>query len=612
MIKQVIEEVEAHARTGTVPAVDMVFLLLRVDVAILQKSWFRNALDKVTKRICSRPIELFSKRKRLLCINDLKGARNNTQGRTILVFLSQKIEEIEKSIQTSAKLKLKNCSTEEDVAEPPRKKRRSCHGDTFVSLSKSLVWNRSASFYKREGMQAWDKGTVPYIISSSNFIARSYADRIDQFYRQFVNSRTQPMYVFELGGGHMKLGYLVIRCLLKTYSLDKFPFKFILCDICEDVVVNRSTAKVFEEYVGLGIVDFSCWDCLSTDMTGLKLVSSGEMLELKSISSGLAVLSNYFFDSLPTDVYVWGAADTNPLEILVSEARVSTSRTSTVRHFDSRISNTSLLNYIKSHQLPGRFFSVPVGAVQCIANIKRFLRTIDVPLLWQYGDKVHSSLDDTILRVNKREFLPSLVRHGKNGCISVTIDNEMIGQTILDGMPVKHTSHFGSTDAFQVSVVCNRPFAACKPKVSVSDWEALSQFFCDDCSPGLGEMIEYLEASNYDFLKFEEIMWEMAECIDSASPEDYKKCICTGMLCYRSQYSMSMEASLNACIIFARWLYVLRTPANLMTGVLHDIRNSHGVLDEKQERSMSKLERRVRSDKYIELHSLPSSLLHLK
>ena len=61
--------------------------------------------------------------------------------------------------------------------------------------------------------------------------------------------------------------------------------------------------------------------------------------------------------------------------------------------------------------------------------------------MWLLGDKVHSPSDDSVLRIKQGGFLPSLVRHGQGGCISVTIDNEMIGQVILDGMHQKCIEH---------------------------------------------------------------------------------------------------------------------------------------------------------------------------
>ena len=132
------------------------------------------------------------------------------------------------------------------------------------------------------------------------------------------------------------------------------------------------------------------------------------------------------------------------------------------------------------HQLANNYVSVPVGALCIIQNIKKLLFHQKYRLCGCLGTRyiVHQMIPS--LRIKQDGFLPSLVRHGQGGCISVTIDNEMISQFILDGMHQKCIEHTGQTNAFQVSVASNR-YLPKEDSLSVSDWESLSQYFIEEC-----------------------------------------------------------------------------------------------------------------------------------
>ena len=602
MLKRVLAHAAAAARERT-PPVDILFLLLRTVPTIVHRAWFRRALKKILRRICATSAFVFTRRKRIFCIRDLKDACTE-ENAPHHGWLRDRWQDIEQSLlDTSLKPRL-----EEDLPEPPCKKCRLTSEDVYVPLSQSTIWDQSASFYKRVGMQAWENGTVPYGISSSGVMAGYYADKLDYLYSTFVVDRSQPMYVLELGSGHMKLGYLVLTMLHRRYverersmgsRPSRFPFKFILCDVCEDIVINRSKAECFQRFVRAGFLDFSCWDCLSTSVNSVPLVCSGTMLKLKSVSSGLAVFTNYYFDSLPTDLYMWGDGGSNshPLEIVVSKRNVSAFKKRSVDNLEARVSNPSLRKYIQSHRSPGKYFSVPVGAAQCVHNVKQLLSEGDVPLLWLYGDKVHSPDDDTVLRVRKNEFLPSLVKHGQSGCISVTIDNEMIGQAVLDGMSVQHTEHSGSTDAFQVSLAANRPFPPDGHRLSISDWESLSQYFIELCidSGSTLEILNVLELSHYDFAVFEELQWDLAKKARAETDPTRLACIDAGRKCYENRYLLSKQAEFGACMTFTRWLYVLGASMEALQPLINALLCSdNGPLGAKEKKSIARLQAAVR------------------
>ena len=606
MLKCVTDEIEATATAGRrAPSMGALFLLLRADPSIAQYSWFREALDKILRIACSMGNSIFAVSKRLNCIKDLLLACTQDN-----VGQHKWLNEKRRQIEVSTEFKSGEVRT--TFSEAALKKRRLAHIESFISLSESNVWNRSKQFYMDMGIGAWHSGTVPYGISSSSFMACMYADKIDKFYSascqkscldknpgQELNMR-DPIYVLELGAGHMKLGYLTLKVVFSRYfgeeriqDATRFPFKFILCDICPEVVLHCSKAECFQTFVNMGILDFSYCDFTNIDTDGIQLVHSKKEIKPKSISSSLIVISNYYFDSLPIDLYVWGGKKGHPsvAEIVVSKTNVKKFKIHSTSNLDDRISNKSVAEYIKRHKLPDKYFSVPVGALCIIQNIKKLMVSTNVPFMWLFGDKVHSPSDDSILRVKKEGFLPSLVPHGQRGCISVTIDNEMICQAILDGMQQKCIQNTGRTGAFQVSVASNR-YLPTEKELSVSDWESLSQYFIEEClvSAAASDVVDLLCLGQCDFSVFEEIQWDLAKKASSCT-EQYRSIIIeVALKCYDNRYFLSREASFRACINFCRWLYVMNAKHDLFEKVLAYLLRSKKLLSTAQEKATLRLQ----------------------
>lgn len=606
MLKCIKERIEATATAGNrVSSIDALFLLLRADPCIAQYQWFREALNKLLKRACSMSSSIFSVGKRLHCIEDLRHAciQNNVKQHK---WLKEKRHQIENSTN------FKSREIRTAYGEVALKKRRLARIETFVSLSKSNIWDRSKKFYMDMGIGAWQNGTVPYGISSSSFIARIYAEKINRLYSASrekpylgkklgqVSNGHEPMYVLELGAGHMKLGYLTLKTLFSRYfgegriqDAPRFPFKFILCDICPEVVLHCSKAECFQSFVNMGILDFSYCDLKNLHRDGIKLIHSKKVIKTKSISSSLVVISNYYFDSLPIDLYVWGGENANPsvAEIIVSECNVERFKTQSVSNLYDRISNKSIADYVMRHQLANSYFSVPVGALCIIQNIKKLLCSPKVPFMWLFGDKVHSPSDDSVLRIQQGGFLPSLVRHGQDGCISVTIDNEMIGQVILDGMHQKCIEHTGQTNAFQVSAASNR-YLPKEDGLSVSDWESLSQYFIEECidSATASDVLDLLCLGHFEYSVFEEIQWDLAKKARSSTEQYRSVIIGVALKCYDNRYFLSQEASLQACLNFCRWMYVMNAKHHLFEKVFAYLLRSKKLLSSAQEKATSRLQ----------------------
>ena len=75
------------------------------------------------------------------------------------------------------------------------------------------------------GLEAWTSGDVPYQISSSPVLARSYVDHILNWWSNSIlttaaKERKKKMYVLEFGAGHCKLGWHMANELSRRRKQD--------------------------------------------------------------------------------------------------------------------------------------------------------------------------------------------------------------------------------------------------------------------------------------------------------------------------------------------------------------------------------------------------------
>lgn len=115
-------------------------------------------------------------------------------------------------------------------------------------LRDSLIWDLQKNFYVEKGPSCWTEGIVPNFVTSNSFIAKQYATCILGYLRDYylkygfslVSSicrpnanNNEPIYILEIGSGHGKLGFLIIKHLL---SLKQFWPK---CMCLEELVTSR-------------------------------------------------------------------------------------------------------------------------------------------------------------------------------------------------------------------------------------------------------------------------------------------------------------------------------------------------------------------------------------
>lgn len=166
-------------------------------------------------------------------------------------------------------------------------------------LSDSFIWNRQAEFYKSVGVDAW-KGTVPSRVTTSSQIAKTYARMIASY---ADDCDLDELTIVELGAGHGRLGFLCAQHLLgleQTGQLRARQWKYVLTDIADRNLEFWNQNESLRPLIESGKIDVACF---GTDDSELHLQHSAQTISTKNCCQNIVVIGNYFFDSIPIDVF---------------------------------------------------------------------------------------------------------------------------------------------------------------------------------------------------------------------------------------------------------------------------------------------------------------------
>ena len=185
--------------------------------------------------------------------------------------------------------------------------------------------------------------------------------------------------------------------------------------------------------------------------------------------------------------------------------------------------------------------------------------------------------------------LPSLIQHGDqlNGCISVTVDWQLICHYILDKESNNKNNNntnkyrnnckiLGTTNAFQIIQVMP-PNNSNKNKsstittddifnhyLSVTDWDELLNFFINEIPFdffSFKEIFDIIEFSHCDFDVFADMQWDIYNKWKKqlqkrlSTKSEKQQIIEWGLKCYGNRYFPDEERN-KMIIQFYRWLYL--------------------------------------------------------
>jgi tetratricopeptide (TPR) repeat protein len=174
------------------------------------------------------------------------------------------------------------------------------------SFSESLIWQMNRDYYAREGIDAWREEVVPYHVTSNSMVGKTYAELIFAFLRDLAakDQIKEKIYILELGAGHGKLAFHTLKHLdqlVNEIQIDLPPFCYVLSDVVNENLAFFGQHPQFQIYYEKGYLDLAFFDAEASKE--IHLQHSGVTIAPYSLSQPLLVIANYFFDSIPNDLF---------------------------------------------------------------------------------------------------------------------------------------------------------------------------------------------------------------------------------------------------------------------------------------------------------------------
>lgn len=286
-----------------------------------------------------------------------------------------------------------------------------------VRLSESVLWQLERNAYAEMGPSAWTQHGVPFYITSNPVICKGYAavvmGHLRDCYRLCADTQ-EPFYIVELGAGIGRFGYLFLKELCSLLDSLAAAFKglkfcYVLTDISQKNIDFWMDHPLLKSYVNRGVLDFSLYDAFAE--TSLALLKSRKVLSKETLANPLTVIANYFFDSLPQDLFqlIDGALQegvitlstkAKPHDAFRKPEFIQDVMTEYGWHSISRVENyykkNAKLNDVLgtySRELKDAQFLIPAAGIECIDNL---LKLSNGRMLLLSGDKGVGTLDEVL------------------------------------------------------------------------------------------------------------------------------------------------------------------------------------------------------------------------
>ena len=278
-------------------------------------------------------------------------------------------------------------------------------GNNSKCLSKSILWEQMHKYYEQVGPNAWQEEIVPYQITSNKMLAHLYVNYIHAAINDYNaskanTSKQQPFYIVELGAGHGKFSFYICKMLEELGLFEKFNIVYVASDISEQNITSWQQHPALQTYINNGQLDFAKFNA-SLDQQ-ISLINSQTVITAKSLVKPIFVIANYVFDTLSHDGF---KCENNKLYATRIDLDVNQKKKFSFDNFKYKYSHELISSKYYDHsifdkilaeynkQLPNGSFLLPIGALQCIENIKLFSKENAIFLV---ADKGNISIEDFV------------------------------------------------------------------------------------------------------------------------------------------------------------------------------------------------------------------------
>lgn len=266
--------------------------------------------------------------------------------------------------------------------------------DTFeiessTLFSESLIWELNRNFYHENGIAAFSDEMVPHNVTNNSKCARTYAKLIFALLQDISTEENsdEPIYILELGAGHGRLSFQILRHLQKMVdtSLEVLPnYCYVLSDIVEENLNFFLDHHQLQEYFEKGVLDVAYFDSSSTEKLDLRY--GKKCILPNQLNQPIVVVANYFFDSIPNELLYFNNNEVSPCSVAINSdvnpngmdaeemienmSFVFSKSISKLPIYESEIINDILDDYRKL--LKESFIFFPKLAMLCLQNIEKF------------------------------------------------------------------------------------------------------------------------------------------------------------------------------------------------------------------------------------------------
>ncbi len=467
-------------------------------------------------------------------------------------------------------------------------------------LSRSLLWRSQRAFYERQGIEAWRREHIPNFITSNPVIGRAYAQVVLGWMRDWCAASRgetgrlvapepgQPFYLLELGAGTGRFAFHFLEAFRRLHArsqLRDVAFRYVMTDLPERNLEFWLSHPRLQPFLEEGLLDVARFDADHDEQ--LVLRRAGTVLAPGTVGNPLAVVANYFFDSLPQDAFALREGVLHECLVSVSSPRPEPEveaedflEQAAVSFEDHEVSgacygDAELDGILEDYRerLDGVTLLFPSGALRCL---RRLQRLAGERLLLLSGDKGHASEDE----LSDRSSGVSLVRHG--GAFSLMVNYDAIGRyfRLRDGhvlRPIhRHASlHVGA-------------FLLGQPPDGHGETELAYEEFIERSGPDdystllkrmeqpfegrkLEELLAVLRWSGWDSGLLMAVFSELISLAESAS-EPLRQEVCwTIQQVWEADYPLGGEDE-DLAFHLGMLLYVMDRPAEALTFFEHSLR----------------------------------------
>lgn len=264
--------------------------------------------------------------------------------------------------------------------------------DQDKRLSQSLLWNLQNEAYRQFGIGAWSQKGVPSYITSNSYTAKCYAHVVLGYLRDGLAQNAfdfnHPVYLFDLGAGTGRFAYLFLKGLFQLIGsgpLSQIKLCYVMTDIAQNNIDFWQRHSYLKAFYERGVLD--CAQFHHSQNHPIHLICRNKDLTADNVINPIVVIANYFFDTIPQDLFRVnnGVLEEGRITISTSENAFSNSHDpNIINHLKFRYSyhpvglssnyyedadNNAILELYRN-QFNDATFLFPMGAFQVLCTFR--------------------------------------------------------------------------------------------------------------------------------------------------------------------------------------------------------------------------------------------------